>query len=323
MVRITIAAVAGLLLAPGASATDGVIEINQARAAAGAITPGDTAGFPVTLSTPGSYVLTGNLSVTSSTLNAVVISASWVTLDLGGFEIAGPGTCTGIAGGLSCTVSNSTNGVVVGGLTTGVRVLNGTVRGFGANGVDLGNGTAERLRVSENAAGGISTTFSSANVIDSFVDRNRGTGIQNILGIVRGCTVSRNFGVGISGSASLIEANMVRGNGTIGINGGPRSLVRNNVVTGNTADGIVVTSGALVIQNATSINGQAGISALSTSSIQGNISYDNTGVGLYLFPEGGGAASAYRENVVAENGSTVTSGVNLGDNLCNGATSCP
>ena len=40
-----------LLLArpPLASAVDGVVEINQTRALAGAITASDTAGFPVTL----------------------------------------------------------------------------------------------------------------------------------------------------------------------------------------------------------------------------------------------------------------------------------
>ena len=43
-----------------AFAADGVIEINQARAKAGGVTPGDTPLFPVTISQPGSYRLTGN-----------------------------------------------------------------------------------------------------------------------------------------------------------------------------------------------------------------------------------------------------------------------
>lgn len=37
-------------LAGSAWAVDGVIDINQARALAGGVTPGDTAGFPVTIS---------------------------------------------------------------------------------------------------------------------------------------------------------------------------------------------------------------------------------------------------------------------------------
>jgi hypothetical protein len=61
---------AALLLAatlvplPGA-AVDGVIEINQSRALAGGVTPGDAPGFPVTISARGSYRLTGNLDLTA------------------------------------------------------------------------------------------------------------------------------------------------------------------------------------------------------------------------------------------------------------------
>ena len=56
---------AALLLASAALAVDGVIEINQARAAAGNVTPGDGPGFPVVISASGSYRLTSNLLATS------------------------------------------------------------------------------------------------------------------------------------------------------------------------------------------------------------------------------------------------------------------
>jgi len=45
-------------------AVDGVTEVNQTRAVAGGVTSDDTPGFPVTLNHPGSYRLTGNLTVT-------------------------------------------------------------------------------------------------------------------------------------------------------------------------------------------------------------------------------------------------------------------
>lgn len=117
----------------------------------------------------------------------------------------------------------------------------------------------------------------------------------------------------------------MRSNGLQGILDDQRSIIRNNVVTGNNADGIVVYRGALVIDNETSFNGQAGIAALAASSVQRNVSHSNVGVGLYLVPEADptGPASAYRENVVAGNGSTVSGGVSLGNNSCNGAASCP
>ena len=56
---------AGLLLALPTTvlAVDGVIEINDARARAGQVTPGDNAGYPVVINEPGSYRLTGNLEL--------------------------------------------------------------------------------------------------------------------------------------------------------------------------------------------------------------------------------------------------------------------
>jgi hypothetical protein len=45
-------------------ASDGRIEINQAKALAGGVTPGDTPGFPVSITVGGSYVLTSDLDVT-------------------------------------------------------------------------------------------------------------------------------------------------------------------------------------------------------------------------------------------------------------------
>ena len=52
-----------LALGSSARAVDGVVEINQAKALAGGVTAGDTAGFPATISQSGSYRLTGNLTV--------------------------------------------------------------------------------------------------------------------------------------------------------------------------------------------------------------------------------------------------------------------
>src|SRR5262245_6979065 len=50
-------AFAGLVAAIAGAHAEGEILITQAKANAGGITPADTAGFPVTLSAPGSYRL--------------------------------------------------------------------------------------------------------------------------------------------------------------------------------------------------------------------------------------------------------------------------
>lgn len=63
------------------------------RALNGNVTPGDSAGFPVTISLPGSYRLSGNLTVPDADTDAILITADNITLDLNGFTIAGPTIC--------------------------------------------------------------------------------------------------------------------------------------------------------------------------------------------------------------------------------------
>src|SRR5262245_24689246 len=91
------AALATTALAVPALAVDGAIEFNQAAVSAGGITPGDTPGFPATLSLPGSYRLTGNLDLRGEpsppNTTAVEITAKDVTLDLNGFAIIGNAVC--------------------------------------------------------------------------------------------------------------------------------------------------------------------------------------------------------------------------------------
>src|SRR5438093_8400021 len=79
-------------------ALDGVVLINQNAALAGNVTPGDTPGFPVTISVTGSYKLSGNLTVPDANTTAILINADDVTIDLNGFSIIGPTVC----GELSC-----------------------------------------------------------------------------------------------------------------------------------------------------------------------------------------------------------------------------
>ena len=71
-----------------ASAADGQVVITQAKALAGDVTPGDAAGFPVTLSLPGSYVLASNLSP-GKDLDGIVAAVQDISIDLNGFTLSG------------------------------------------------------------------------------------------------------------------------------------------------------------------------------------------------------------------------------------------
>ena len=85
--------VPALFIAVGspALASDGVIEINQAKALAGGVTAGDTATFPVTISEPGSYILTSDLMTSGPMID---ITVGNVTLDLNGFTLSNSGNST-------------------------------------------------------------------------------------------------------------------------------------------------------------------------------------------------------------------------------------
>ena len=80
-----------------AIAVDGVIEINQAAALAGSVTGGpvfnDQPGFPVSLLSPGSYRLTGNLYVPDTNTTAIEVIVDDITIDLNGFVITTVDLC--------------------------------------------------------------------------------------------------------------------------------------------------------------------------------------------------------------------------------------
>lgn len=148
------------LLAGTVHAGNGVLEINVACRSAGCF-PGDASGAPIQITKPGSYILTSNLSVNVNT-TAILIQVDDVTLDLNGFTISGP---------VSCTDDRPTNcnqsGIGIGvdaGSQTNVTIRNGVVRGMGSAGVAT-NGRGARitdLTVSENAGDGLLLSGSGA-----------------------------------------------------------------------------------------------------------------------------------------------------------------
>ena len=108
MCALSIALVAAMAAA-SAGAADGVSEINQARALAGGVTPGDVPGFPVTIDASGSYRLTGDLTAPDLDTTAIGVTADDVTIDLNGFAIIGPNDCTDPGFGPETALMNDPN----------------------------------------------------------------------------------------------------------------------------------------------------------------------------------------------------------------------
>lgn len=187
------------LVAAMAEAGEGVIEINQALVLEGGVTPGDDPGFPVTIDTPGSYALTGNLTVASD-VSAVEIAADNVALDLAGFSVRGSGGGTDVPG-------VSVRFDPVGRAQAEVR--NGFVEDFSGWAVLLGT---------------------RGQVLDLRVRNSDGIRVTGA-GLVRGNTMISNENGIFAGIGTRVEDNFIEGADT-GIKGKLQST-RDLVIDGN------------------------------------------------------------------------------------------
>jgi hypothetical protein len=159
---------------------EGIAEISQACADNTGCFPGDTAGLPVTITTAGSYALTGNLvssPLVPNAANAIEIRSDDVSLDLRGFSIrclrsilpAGP--CKGLTGtGDAIEIVSGRN----------VRIANGTVRDFPQHGINGSLGTTsyslDGVRAINNGVNGIDSS-GGAQILRAFATDNGQYGI--------------------------------------------------------------------------------------------------------------------------------------------------
>ena len=139
---LVIAATAALLaIATPVVAADGVIELNQAKIVA-------AGGYPYTIGSSGSYMLTGNLTIASD-VDGIRIGANGVTIDLNGFSILGSG--------IGCGTSHRASTAVNPGKQIVIR--NGIIDGF-CFGITLGTTTqviVERMNIDTSGNQAIAT----------------------------------------------------------------------------------------------------------------------------------------------------------------------
>jgi hypothetical protein len=215
--RLGLKLLSGVLLvwagAARAATCNGLNPISQAIVTA-------SGGFPFKIVASGSYILTSDLFVSSSTKDAIDISVSDVTIDLNGFSIIGPtnGTGVGIAAGAQHLIT----------------IRNGEVAGMGFDGIETGHSSQiTNMRLLGNGNNGV--TCADACDISHNVSDNNG-----LNGIV----------IGIGGH---VASNVVQFNNA-GIRVGVGELPANAVVSDNTSNhnpggGIFVNGGSLVTGN--------------------------------------------------------------------------
>lgn len=183
------------------------------------INPANISSFPYTISKPGSYILTGNINVTTTGTNAININTTGVTLDLNGFSITGP---------LNCTSGGCTPNVVSGGIISNypdTTIRNGHISGF-----------------YECVSG-----FDHAKLSDLSVNSCMYGVFAYNESIVEHATVRNCAAYAIVASQSLVTESTVSASNT-GIYSMSSSIVR-NVVSNIQFDGIYLTSGGLAANN--------------------------------------------------------------------------
>lgn len=226
----TFAATLSLLLVTPAAAIDGEVLITHAKALAGNITPGDTAGYPVILSLPGSYKFASTLIVPPGK-HGILVTNHDVTIDLAGFRLwSSTGAIIGIVGNFDS-----------------LTIKNGTIAGFSGRGIH-GTGhfwSIENMRIVGNGDDGIYGTGRSWSIANSQIVENEGNGVENTAAdaniLVRNNVVNGNLEIGIGVSFGHVEGNIVAGNGSDGIVVGAGTVLGNTVI-GNTARGLFASS---------------------------------------------------------------------------------
>jgi parallel beta-helix repeat protein len=262
-------AVIGCVVAPKAAfAVDGIVLINQTSALMGNVTPGDTPGFPITISQPGSYRLSSNLTVPDANTTAIQVTGNNVTIDLNGFSIIGPVVCNGQPV-TSCS-PNSASGVGI--LTSSnlvVTVTNGMVQGMGIGLSLSGPSRVERVSAVQNNSFGILFQSSGNVVLNNTASFNGSVGIQSLIAssVVTGNVVIGNRGTGLSVSGA-ISGNVAIQNGSSGIQG--NGTIRGNDVVANGTTGISVTCPTAILDNRSAFNTGANISTTFPGCVLGN-----------------------------------------------------
>ena len=226
-------ALGGLALVAGAAAHagEGRLEINQACVATGCFA-GDAPGLPVTITEPGGYVLTSAL--TGSAAGAISASVAGVHLDLNGFEISGPGSCSATLGGDGKLVSVACTGTAGTGVNGVESVRDGTIRGFGSGITpsSLAPARIERVTVRETSSDAIAGSGRRLILTDSVISTSAGDGVggqsSTAIFTVRGCVFERNEEALYLANGIVTESVFIENDEALRSNVGGSALVVNN-----------------------------------------------------------------------------------------------
>jgi hypothetical protein len=263
------------------------------------------------ISAPGGYTVQAQLIGTGAG-NCLLVSVSFVSINLNGFEISNAAVGINASGVSDVSVRSPTSGFITG--TTTAAIWLGD------------NGMVELIHTDGNMGDGI-RCGTNCVIKSNPANGNVGQGIS--VGVPPPGAPGATAAVG----RCIIHRNIANSNGALGINATDGCAVTGNVASGNSTSGIRCGEECRIAYNETDNNMGDGILAGSTVLAEANYGVDNTMWGLEISSLPTSATrtpvsrsrshSGYLENVWAGNGSgSVSGGVNLGHNWCNG-NPCP
>jgi parallel beta-helix repeat protein len=202
-------------LAPGATP----VSVTQGPDPADPRTP--ISSLPFAITEPGSYYLTGSLTLAAQDSNGIEVDANDVTIDLMGHSLLGAGGINGIS------IEGKSN----------VEIRNGTVAYWDGDDIYEKGGTGHRIVC-------VRTVWNSGS----------GIFLSGVAHVVKDCTAAQNGGYGIAAAgASALDRNTAFGN-FYGIYADDGSTVTNNTLQSNWAAGMFVQSGCTVTGNTLDYN---------------------------------------------------------------------
>jgi hypothetical protein len=193
IMRLVVFMAAAVLLGGGAAWADGDFYV---IAGGGAPMGTKITSVPCSISSPGFYYLTGNLTYSGSLVgNAITVTSDDVTLDLMGFSLT------------NSYAPGSTIGIDMYGRSN-VEVRNGTVRGFfyGVREGSMSGNNHRVLNLRANGNGdGIRLAGSNHLVKGCNASNNSLNGIYIVSGLIAACVASNNYrGVWLYGPGDVL-----------------------------------------------------------------------------------------------------------------------
>jgi hypothetical protein len=235
-------------------ASEGVIEINQTKINA-------AGGGTYTITQPGSYRLTSNLTQVSAAMtNVITIDADNVSIDLNGFSIIGAnncsstGVCSSRAAGSGIYSLDHRNVSVANGVIT--RISGNCIHSAMSTG--LSSMSVDRVRVSD--CGNFGMIIQRGSVSNSSAATCNASGIYLNEGVVSNSIARDNFSSGFMVQKGRVVSSLAQANGSTGITA---YQVQDSLATDNKSAGI--SASGLASGNLASYNGSAGISATSST----------------------------------------------------------